>query len=193
MTAIEEAIKLIEKARAKGEDKYQVLYETGGFDTSKYHLVCSEDIDQALDKLREKPKPTPELEKSGFKVPVGTVFVPCSFRGETPISSSDCKAPKPTEFTKDCRRILRRCDMPRRIEAEARGSDIWSNVIWEKLDKTCAIIERQASELKAKDELLFAYESVNAPINPLLAENKELKAKIDKLVEGQQAKTKAGS
>ncbi len=31
------------------------------------------------------------------------------------------------------------------------------------------------AELKKKDELLFAYESVKAPVNPLLAENKRLR------------------
>ena len=30
-------------------------------------------------------------------------------------------------------------------------------------------------ELKGKDELLFAYESVRAPVNPLYAENERLK------------------
>ena len=34
------------------------------------------------------------------------------------------------------------------------------------------------AELKGKDELLFAYESVRAPINPLYAENAELKAEL---------------
>jgi len=33
-------------------------------------------------------------------------------------------------------------------------------------------------ELKGKDELLFAYESVRAPVNPLYAENAELKAEL---------------
>ena len=39
-------------------------------------------------------------------------------------------------------------------------------------------IKRLDAELKAKDELLFAYESVKAPINPLLA---QLKAKDELL------------
>ncbi len=34
------------------------------------------------------------------------------------------------------------------------------------------------AELKKKDDLLFAYESVKAPVNPLLAENKRLKEKL---------------
>jgi len=33
-------------------------------------------------------------------------------------------------------------------------------------------------ELKGKDELLFAYESVRAPVNPLYAENAKLKAEL---------------
>ena len=40
------------------------------------------------------------------------------------------------------------------------------------------------AELKKKDELLFAYESVKAPVNPLLAENKRLKAKNEELRQG---------
>ena len=36
-------------------------------------------------------------------------------------------------------------------------------------------IELLEAKLKAKDELLFAYESVNAPVNPLLAINKDLR------------------
>ena len=35
------------------------------------------------------------------------------------------------------------------------------------------------AELKKKDELLFAYESVKAPVNPLLAENKRLRAELE--------------
>ena len=34
------------------------------------------------------------------------------------------------------------------------------------------------TELKKKDELLFAYESVKAPVNPLLAENKRLREMV---------------
>ncbi|KKL76223.1 hypothetical protein LCGC14_2047010, partial [marine sediment metagenome] len=58
-----QVIELLEKARAKGEDKYQVLYETGGFDTSKYHLVCSKDIDQVLALLKKQP-PAGEFTKA---------------------------------------------------------------------------------------------------------------------------------
>lgn len=39
------------------------------------------------------------------------------------------------------------------------------------------LIDELQAENKRKDELLFAYESVHAPINPLFAENKELKRK----------------
>jgi len=35
-------------------------------------------------------------------------------------------------------------------------------------------LDQQSAQLKAKDELLFAYESVNAPVNPLLSINKDL-------------------
>ena len=35
-------------------------------------------------------------------------------------------------------------------------------------------LDRTEAELKAKDEIIFAYESVHAPINPLLAINKDL-------------------
>ena len=43
-------------------------------------------------------------------------------------------------------------------------------------DLSSAILEYNILEakLKAKDELLFAYESVNAPVNPLLSINKDL-------------------
>ncbi len=37
------------------------------------------------------------------------------------------------------------------------------------------------AELKKKDELLFAYESVKAPVNPLLAENKRLEEVLDEI------------
>ena len=40
--------------------------------------------------------------------------------------------------------------------------------------ETCDRLDRAEARLKAKDELLFAYESVNAPVNPLLSINKEL-------------------
>lgn len=40
--------------------------------------------------------------------------------------------------------------------------------------EACDRLDRAEASLKAKDGLLFAYESVNAPINPLLAINKDL-------------------
>ena len=124
----------------------------------------------------------------------------------------DCTAqeqPPASDFTKECRGILRRCDMPRRTIADAQGSSIWSNVIWKKLDtetqrrikaeaenkslsKSLDVaagfdedreekIEQLEAKLKAKDELLFAYESVKAPVNPLLAINKDLREACDKV------------
>ena len=46
-----------------------------------------------------------------------------------------------------------------------------------------AMVTKFLAELKGKDELLFAYESVRAPINPLYAENVRLKADIKKLTD----------
>lgn len=39
------------------------------------------------------------------------------------------------------------------------------------------------AELKKKDDLLFAYESVKALVNPLLAENKRLRALLEEEVD----------
>ncbi len=44
-------------------------------------------------------------------------------------------------------------------------------------------INKIVAENKKKDKLIFAYESVRAPINPLLAANKELKERIEFAVE----------
>ena len=43
------------------------------------------------------------------------------------------------------------------------------------IDRMAKEIEQQRAENKRLDKLVFAYESVNAPVNPLLAENKQLK------------------
>ena len=68
--------------------------------------------------------------------------------------------PEGSEFTKECRRILRRCDMPRRQMADAQGSSIWSNVIWKKLDKACDIIDIAEAISKIKDKRILAFEAM---------------------------------
>ncbi len=45
-------------------------------------------------------------------------------------------------------------------------------------------IEQLEAKLKAKDGPLFAYESVKAPVNPLLSANKDLEAENKQLREG---------
>jgi len=50
------------------------------------------------------------------------------------------------------------------------------------IDQYQAEIDKLETELKGKDELLFAYESVRAPVNPLYAENAKLKRKLKKCV-----------
>lgn len=49
------------------------------------------------------------------------------------------------------------------------------------IQELCKRIEQLESEIAKKDELLFAYESVHAPVNPLLAENKRLRERIKEL------------
>ena len=46
-----------------------------------------------------------------------------------------------------------------------------------------AKIRKLQAKLKEKDELLFAYESVNAPINPLFVKNKQLREEVKRLKE----------
>lgn len=41
-----------------------------------------------------------------------------------------------------------------------------------------AEVRQLEAKLKEKDELLFAYESVNAPVNPLLSINKDLERRL---------------
>ncbi len=97
---MKEAIELLEKARAKGEDKYQVLYETGGFDTSKYHLVCSKDYDQALAILEQ-----PKCKTCGFTPETRDFYKDFRPRDACP----DCQQPKDqpsSEFTKELRQKL---------------------------------------------------------------------------------------
>lgn len=87
--------------------------------------------------------------------------------------------PPAGEFTKECRRILRRCEYPRRIMAERKGSHIWSNVIWKKLDKACGFIDREKA---LNEDLLTACEiglriaewiCERAPASKSLAEDTE--------------------
>ena len=51
------------------------------------------------------------------------------------------------------------------------------------LDKALEREENLKVELKKKDELLFAYESVKAPVNPLLAENERLREVLRKIAD----------
>jgi hypothetical protein len=71
--------------------------------------------------------------------------------------------PEASGFTKECRTYI-------------KGSPIMSNNPCKgyaiRLSKTCDIIDSQAGELKKKDELLFAYESVRAPKSK---DNKQLR------------------
>lgn len=49
-----------------------------------------------------------------------------------------------------------------------------AETVRKKINQLKVKFDRAEAELEAKDKLLFAYESVNAPVNPLIAINKEL-------------------
>ncbi len=71
-------------------------------------------------------------------------------------------------------KVREACDVIDRAEAENKRLQIsWAN---ENALKEVAYSKRVELEakLKAKDKLLYAYESVKAPVNPLLAINKDL-------------------
>ncbi len=64
------------------------------------------------------------------------------------------------------------------LKARSKERDIYVVEIGKMQDK----IEQLEAKLEAKDELLFAYESVNAPVNPLLAINKDLRTACETLL-----------
>ena len=81
--------------------------------------------------------------------------------------------------------VLTLCDRLDKAEAENKALRRPMEVANFKVDGMLAVgneltrrdlqIKQLEAKLKAKDELLFAYESVNAPVNPLLAINKDLR------------------
>ncbi len=79
----------------------------------------------------------------------------------------------------DCDRQLNEAE-EQILKLKAKNKSLRSDVkLWKnRVDEAVIIVanyEDIQAELKKKDELLFAYESVKAPVNPLLAENKRLR------------------
>ena len=163
--ARKEAIEKLEKARDR--------INPGRYIHTTRVITAFEEINQALAILKEQPpagKFTKEIRTAIQRYRIGQVDI-----------APDWAIDKLTEALIYLDRLDTETQRPDKAEAENKEYQIACQDISEMMNITKESIFKELEKnrilkvkLKAKDELLFAYESVRAPVNPLLSINKEL-------------------